>query len=312
MTTPSGTIGLSDVNAELGYSPTALITMNDSAVRTLAGVGGAGTVISMQNLQGKSNRVAIALTVSSPAANYDVYSNRGPTYDPGKSDITLTINAPAVVYSTSTGSSALVVPSAFNPGDTVTIVNNGVILGAGGNGGHGLRGGDSSSNPNGPKNANSGGPALSVSRSVSINNANRIAGGGGGGGGGSGATGFIGPPDNNNPSAHGGGGGGGGIGNGSAGTGGQALFGAPQYNYPGANGNAGTLTAAGTGGTGGASFPGTPGGPAGSYGSSGTAGSSSAQGSAYYGGNGGSGGAAVNGNPYITWIATGTRNGPIS
>ena len=49
------TISLNQVNTELGRSATANINMNDSAVRTLAGVGGSGTIISMSNLHGKSN-----------------------------------------------------------------------------------------------------------------------------------------------------------------------------------------------------------------------------------------------------------------
>jgi hypothetical protein len=50
----TGTISLGQVNTELGRSATASINMNDAAVRTLAGVGGSGTAISMQNLRGKS------------------------------------------------------------------------------------------------------------------------------------------------------------------------------------------------------------------------------------------------------------------
>jgi hypothetical protein len=49
------TITLNQVNVELGLSSTALIALNDAAVRTLAGVGGSGTIISMSNLHGKSN-----------------------------------------------------------------------------------------------------------------------------------------------------------------------------------------------------------------------------------------------------------------
>lgn len=52
MTTPTGTISLNDVRTELGVS--GVITMNDSNVRTLAGVGGSGTIISMNDLRGKS------------------------------------------------------------------------------------------------------------------------------------------------------------------------------------------------------------------------------------------------------------------
>jgi hypothetical protein len=61
MPTPTGTISLNDVNIELGRSSGANINMNDSAVRTLAGVGGSGTVISMNDLRGKSS-----LTVNYP------------------------------------------------------------------------------------------------------------------------------------------------------------------------------------------------------------------------------------------------------
>ena len=63
MPTPTGTISLNDVNIELGRSSGANINMNDSAVRTLAGVGGSGTIITMNDLRGKSS-----LTVNYPSA----------------------------------------------------------------------------------------------------------------------------------------------------------------------------------------------------------------------------------------------------
>ena len=160
MATPSGQISLSDVNAELNLSPTALITMNDAAVRTLAGVGGSGTVISMQDLQNKSNRVAIPLSITTNTPNYDVYANRGPTYAPGTSDITVTIGPAAIVFSSSTGTAAFSVPSAFNPGDTVTVVNNGVILGRGGAGGNGGVAPSGGGNPPGSPGGGGGGAFL--------------------------------------------------------------------------------------------------------------------------------------------------------
>lgn len=52
MTTPTGTISMSDVNAELGKASTALISLNDGDVRNLAGK--ASGIISMDNLRGKS------------------------------------------------------------------------------------------------------------------------------------------------------------------------------------------------------------------------------------------------------------------
>ena len=57
MTMPSsGPISLGQANTELGFSATALISMNDAAVRTLAGVGGSGTTWGMNSLYGKSAR----------------------------------------------------------------------------------------------------------------------------------------------------------------------------------------------------------------------------------------------------------------
>ena len=52
MATPTGTIGMSDVNIELGKASNALITLNDADVRALAGKP-TGT-ISMDDLRGKS------------------------------------------------------------------------------------------------------------------------------------------------------------------------------------------------------------------------------------------------------------------
>ena len=303
MATPSGTIGLSDVNAELGFSPTALIGMNDAAVRTLAGVPSG--VISMQNLQNKSNRVTISLTISANTTDYDVFTNRGPSYDAGKSDITVTINSGITVSGTSTGSAAFRVPGSFNPADTVTVVNNGTIVGRGGAGGRGK----STNNPLNTAplvNGNAGGPGLLVQFPITMQNINRISGGGGGGGGG----GSPGSPGG------GGGGGGGGVASGTAGGGG------PGETNGGA-GSAGTLTAGGGGGTGGFqnNGEGTPstggnGGAGGGFGASGgggTNGTPTSPGGPSQGAPGGGSGAAITGNPLITYSGpTGTRNGPIS
>jgi hypothetical protein len=55
-TIPANSISLSQVNVELSLSATATISMNDAAVRTLFGVGGSGTQISMSQGSGKSSR----------------------------------------------------------------------------------------------------------------------------------------------------------------------------------------------------------------------------------------------------------------
>jgi len=67
MSTPTGTIGMSDVNVELGYAYNTTRSLNDSIVRTLAGV--ASGAISMDNLRGKSNRA--------PYSDVSTYSYTG-------------------------------------------------------------------------------------------------------------------------------------------------------------------------------------------------------------------------------------------
>ena len=138
--------------------------------------------IALSNFYGSSNRMIISLTAS--GNNYDVFANRGPTYQAGKSDITVTV--PGTVGSANTGSYALLVPSAFSPADTVRIVNNGVIQGAGGAGSNGA---NAPAPASGPASAGGGGGnAIYVNRPTTITNNGTIASGGGGGGGGGAAN----------------------------------------------------------------------------------------------------------------------------
>jgi hypothetical protein len=318
MPTPSGQISLNDVNVELGLAGTTLITMNDAAVRTLAGVGGSGTPISMQNLQNKSNRVTASATISANTSNYTLNTAKAPGYSSGKTDMTLTINSGIFVSSGSTGTAAFIVDTSWAAGDTVTVVNNGTIIGRGGNGGNGVNGGNGGS-------GGGGGLGLLVQRALTLNNLNRISGGGGGGGAGKGSVAA--------PASASGSGGGGGIGGSSGGTSGG--FTGAQQIAP-SPGSGGTLTSAGSGGGGGGganyivstctqgenntstvAYYGA-GGNGGTYGSSGSSGGSSptsvspcgfSNGS---GGGGGGGGGAISGNSNITYINTGTRDGGIS
>jgi hypothetical protein len=236
------------------------------------------------------NRVTANITIATNTANYTLDTAKVTTgYDAGKTDAILTVDPGIIVSSGSTGSYALTVDTSWAPGDTVTVVNNGVILGRGGNGG---RGGDGQNQPyNIGLPGSAAGPALLVQRAITMNNLNRIAGGGGGGGG---AGGLV-----SQKSFKGGGGGGGGIGIGSGGSGGAGSGG------PAPSGGPGTLTSAGTGATG---TQGVPAGDGGSYGSSGATGGTST----YAGGSGGSAGACIVGNSNITYTNTGTRNGSIS
>lgn len=203
----------------------------------------------------------------------------------------VTINAGVYIGSSSTGTYALTVFGNFPSG--VSIINNGYILGAGGDGGTGNAGVGAA-----------GGPAiLAFTQSLGtlfITNNGVIGGGGGGGGGG-------GTGDRLSGSGSGGGGGAGYV----VGAGGVCAY-AGSFNL--ANGSAGTFTAGGAGGP-----PGTNGtyGADGYGGSGGTGGGLGAAGSTggagiVSGGAGGAGGACVSGNSYITWLVTGTRYGTIS
>tara|TARA_Y100000817_G_scaffold60478_3_gene45264 strand:- start:6496 stop:7620 length:1125 start_codon:yes stop_codon:yes gene_type:complete len=78
MTTPSsGPISAQHINTELGYPTTQQLSLNDSAVRTLAGVS-SGT-ISYNDLRGKSSFTAVAAT-GPTAPGYNTYDIGGYRY----------------------------------------------------------------------------------------------------------------------------------------------------------------------------------------------------------------------------------------
>ena len=302
----SGQLSISDIATEFSDSQPNLMSdyyrggavVPDAAANGNVPVSGA---ISIGNFYNAANRTALALTISSSTQNYDVFSNASPSplYAAGITDVTLTINPGVLVGSSATTTYAMSVPSGFNPGDTVTIINNGVVQGRGGNAGAG------STSPGVGGGGNPGGSALYVNRATTITNNGTFAGGGGGGGGGRGNTRYIpsGPPKSPSfsPSPLRGGGGGGGAG------------------YPGGsggapNGGAGSSTGGGGGGAG-ASGPSSspkgtttvsayPGGAGGGRGANGAGAPS--------GGAGGSTGRYATGNPLITWSTTGTRQGGVS
>ena len=237
----SGVIKFSDINVELGNNPTDELSLSDTALRTLFDVP-SGTIKISQGY-GKSNRVQVTITLSSNQTNYQLTTASVPGYSAGNTDVTLEINSGVYVYSTATTNAGLIV-GPFDSGDTVSIVNNGYIIGRGGNGGN--------SNPVStfgvtPPAAQAGGPAINLNYPVSITNNSYIAGGGGGGRGGY--------------SAGGGGAGGG--------TGGTAIIGALSQTggaggAPGSAGsNGGNITSGdyrkGSGGGGGRIIPGTGG-----------------------------------------------------
>lgn len=298
------TVGQS-VNLELGNAATAQISLGQSTVRSLAGVP--SEAISLDNLHGKSSTFSFNLTSGS---NLNLRTQALAAGWNGTSAVVATIPSGNTIQSASTGTAALTINGSFPAG--VTLINNGAITGRGGNGGNG---GNAASTPSPGSSGLSGGIGLLVSVAVTINNASGIVSGGGGGGGGGGgqytvAKGVF---------YFGGGGGGGGAGVSSGGAGGTQSGGSAGSGN-GTAGNPGTITTFGTGGAGAGPTSGAYGGTGGNGGALGSNGvvggignkGSFPSGTSAAGGALGAAGSCTSGNVNITWIATGTRNGPLN
>lgn len=274
----SGPLTLAQIQTEFGgtnpislseyYRNGGLVTSNNTNVPTSG-------AISLSNFYGAVREFSFTISSNQTDANLRTLAvNAG--WDQS-APLVATIASGVVITSSSTGIPALTISGSFPAG--VRLTNSGTIIGRGGTGGLYAR--IDLDRPAGPGGA--GGTGLSVSSTVSINNAGVIGGGGGGGGGG---------PDQFGSNSGSGGGGGAG------------------YGPAGGTGTSGTPPSAGgllTGGAGG-SYEGQYGGDGGSAGSAGTAGGYLGSPT---GGAGGAGGAAVSGNSYVTWIATGTRYGAL-
>lgn len=308
----SGPLSFSDLQSQFGgtnpislseyYRGGSFVT-NTAVNNTIPTAG----TITLNNFYNTYGRVPVSITIAASSNNYDAYANRGGTYIPGVSDLTYTINAGVVIGSANTSSNAFTVSSSFLSTDTVSLVNQGTITGAGGAGGAGGTGASQGPYPGNPGGA--GGTALSVQRAVSVTNNGTIAGGGGGGGGG-GASYYSGKEDD----AKGGAGGGGGAGTvaGGGGAGGNAF--GQEVNQLGSAGSAGTATTGGTTGVPGGGTGGNRAGFGGSGGSLGVAGGAGAAGNSTNNQPGGAGGAAgfyIVGNSNITWVVNGTRLGQV-
>jgi hypothetical protein len=284
MTLPSsGPISLSQVDTQLGYSATAAISMNDAAVRSLAGVGGSGTAWSMSSLYGKPAG-ATTFTVTSSNSPYNCFTAAGSPTAAGSYIFNI---GSGVVQGSNVDTTPAMSIGAFPSGSTVRINNAGTIQGAGGDGGSGATPsgvGTTAGNPGG-----AGGTALAGTSGITttLNNTGSIIGGGGGGGGGACTETVV----SGIPHVTGGGGGGGGAGS-VGGAGGGAGSGG------GSAGSAGTATAGGAAGGGGGGAA--AGGGQGVVGHNGT-------------GSGGAGGAAgysITGYSTFSIVATGTLVGP--
>ena len=318
------------INLEISASANAPTSLNATSVRALAQVP-SGAITMPTNFYGKSSGGGnLTYVVSANTTNLTINLSQIPGYVAGSSSVTITINSGVYVYATSTSNAGLTIVGGV-AGDTLTLVNNGYILGMGGAGSS-----DNASAVYIPPTA--GGPALSLGYTTTINNINGwIAGGGGGGaggilvGGGGGAGGGPGADaDGGGPGQYGtsgtlssGGGGGrvlpgsggaggayttafnttnsgagGGAGGGGAATGPLDQFVAIGYGQGGAGGSANGAGGNGSFGSGGIQTGGGAGG-GGGWGAPGGSGGDSF--TATSGGAGGGNAVQLNGNQ-VTWV----------
>jgi hypothetical protein len=275
--------------------------------------------ISFSNFYNAVNRITAYITYSSNQQQITVNPTTASGYVAGITDIIIQVNSGVYVWSDSLSTPAITINGGLSAGDTLTLVNNGFIMGKGGTGGRGtLTAGES------------GGPAMSLSTSLQITNNSYIGGGGGGGtqgggggaGGGDGGISFTtdfnlrgrgGSPGNSGTAGGGECGGGGGRimpGVGGAGTGGAGQGGGAG------GGGGGTGSAAGSGGNGGSEGNAGNAGSGSSWGGGGGGWGAAGRTGYYYGFGvpaGGSGGKAINLNGYaVTWIVNGTVYGAVS
>lgn len=239
---------------------------------------------------------SIHINISGYANQYNLYNDliskgwNGTTVI----NIEVTIAPNGIVYSNNTAVPAFDTGTGYPAGCTFILTNNGLILGAGGQGGNG---GYDSGVPTRAQAGYIGGTGLYAQIASTVVNNNLISGGGGGGGaGGSDANGT------------GGGGGGGGVSLGAGGISAVLLFGRSDY------GTSATLYTPGIGGVG--SGRAGSGGNGGTYGTVGNNGNDSLPtpgvGSYKLGGFGGAAGAAVVGNANITWTTVGDIRGALT
>jgi len=265
----SCTIGVEIVGLDNGpYTAVVSTALHGGATGTIAGL--------------ISNYSALNLTISANTFNYVLRTAADAAGWTTGRPVILTVQSGVVVGSTSTTQASLATGT-FPAGTSLTLINNGIIAGAGG--------GQTS------QGAQPGGTAIFVESAITIFNNGIIGGGGGAGGRGASSTYFM------------GGGGGGGAG---------ALPGPASNGRPTAGGlcgadggSPGTLL---TGGEGGKQHPGCFGGDGGKGGDLGQPGLRGGGFPPPMGGSGspgGAAGAAAVGNALITWQVVGDRRGPL-
>lgn len=166
----SGPLSFSQINTELSRSATALLSLNDSAVRNLAGkLSGS---VSLSDLLGKSS--VIRKTISASVNNVILKDLFTATEWSDTTAKEVVVASGVIVGSTSPSVAAMRTGTIW--GGTLLVTNNGGIRGAGG-----------------IPNSGAGGPAIETAGALMVDNLNGdIRGGGGAGGkGGTGGSGSV-------------------------------------------------------------------------------------------------------------------------
>lgn len=260
----------------------------------------------------------IVTTISASTNDVNLYTLAG---SPGTSArYIFVVNNGVVIGSSSTATASMTV-SGFPAGSSILLINNGLILGRGGDGAAPPSGGAGNNVPVYGFNGAAGGNAINLGNSLTITN-NNIIGGGGGGGAAGGA--YWGGPFSYGYVSYNSGGAGGGAGapGGSGGVWPGLSPQGPSF-VAGANGTAGTNSTGGSGGIGAGFYNpnaacqqrGATGGAGGSLGAAGSAPVASTTGcpGAVFAGTSGAAGKAINlnGNT-VTWSPQGTVYGAVS
>ena len=252
----TGHISLNNINGEFGrgrdFAPYHGVKFYKPSTSTLGNFS--TNTLHMSDFYGTQNGITVNITISSDTQNYVLSPSNGsvsPTYVAGFTVINLTINSGIYVGSTSTGTYSLTV-TGFTTGDTINIINNGIIIGCGGNGGNGTGGAGNA--------GAAGGNALTLSYATNITNNGTIAGGGGGGGASDGGSTYGSCLGGGHSYNGNGGGGGAGYNPGSGGSGDSSGSSGTRT-----AGGAGAATGGGPGLAGGTSNNGRAGGAAGNY-----------------------------------------------
>ena len=126
----SGVITLNDIHVEAGGSSGSACNINDTDIRGMISKG-SGAASNFGEWHGASS--SFTFTISSSVANANLRALAISAGWNQSSSVVATINSNVYCYATSTGNYGLTINGSWSGG--VSLINNGIIAGRGGNGG---------------------------------------------------------------------------------------------------------------------------------------------------------------------------------